>query len=86
MFLWVALQIESLCAAKSDEAIHLALKDLPKSLPETFSRILQKSGELGKHYQTQIFKLVAVAHRPFTTEELRDALSVVPGDAVWNPE
>ncbi|KAL6415570.1 hypothetical protein AUP68_02134 [Ilyonectria robusta] len=86
MFLWVALQIESLCAAKTDEAIRLALKDLPKSLPETFSRILQRSGELGKHYQTQIFKLVAVAHRPLTTEELRDALSVVPGDAVWNPE
>ncbi|KAH7011275.1 hypothetical protein EDB80DRAFT_711484 [Ilyonectria destructans] len=86
MFLWVALQIESLCAAKTDEAIHLALKDLPKSLPETFSRILQRSGELGKHYQRQIFKLVAVAHRPLTTEELREALSVVPGDAVWNPE
>ncbi|KAH7125030.1 hypothetical protein B0J13DRAFT_414320, partial [Dactylonectria estremocensis] len=85
MFLWVALQIESLCAAKTDEAIRLALKDLPKDLPETFSRILQRSGELGKDYQTRIFQLVTVAHRPLTTEELREALSVVPGDAVWNP-
>ncbi|KAH6874161.1 hypothetical protein B0T10DRAFT_587963, partial [Thelonectria olida] len=85
MFLWVALQIESLCGANTDEAIRLALKDLPKDLPETFSRILQRSGELGKHCQTRIFELVAVAHRPLTTEELREALSVVPGDAVWNP-
>ncbi|KAH7124731.1 hypothetical protein EDB81DRAFT_911957, partial [Dactylonectria macrodidyma] len=85
MFLWVALQIESICAAKTDEAIHLALKDLPKDLPETFSRILQRSGELGKDYQTRIFQLVTVAHRPLTTEELREALSVVPGNAVWSP-
>lgn len=85
MFLWVALQIESLCTAKTDEDIRLALKDLPKDLPETFSRIMQKSGELGKHYQTRVFELVAVAHRPLTTDELREALSVVPGDAVWRP-
>ncbi|RYP45799.1 hypothetical protein DL768_007918 [Monosporascus sp. mg162] len=85
MFLWVALQIESLCAAKTDEAIRQALADLPKDLPETFSRILQRSGEGGKHYQTRTFELVTVAQRPLTTEELRESLSVVPGDAVWNP-
>ncbi|RYP15273.1 hypothetical protein DL767_010342 [Monosporascus sp. MG133] len=85
MFLWVALQIESLCAAKTDEAIRQALADLPKDLPETFSRILQRSGESGKHYQMRTFELVTAAHRPLTTEELRESLSVVPGHAVWNP-
>ncbi|KAK3940766.1 hypothetical protein QBC46DRAFT_341278 [Diplogelasinospora grovesii] len=85
MFLWVALQIESLCSAKTDEAIRQALADLPKNLSETFSRILQRSAKLGKNFQTRIFELVTVAHRPLTTEELREALSVVPGDAVWNP-
>ncbi|RYP71635.1 hypothetical protein DL770_008092 [Monosporascus sp. CRB-9-2] len=85
MFLWVALQIESLCAAKTDEAIRQALADLPKDLPETFSRILQRSGESGKRYQMRTFELVTVAHRPLTTEELRESLSVVTGDAVWNP-
>ncbi|RYP71282.1 hypothetical protein DL769_004719 [Monosporascus sp. CRB-8-3] len=85
MFLWVALQIESLCAAKTDEAIRQALADLPKDLPETFSRVLQRSGESGKQYQMRTFELVTVAHRPLTTEELRESLSVVPGDAVWNP-
>ncbi|RYO84634.1 hypothetical protein DL766_005642 [Monosporascus sp. MC13-8B] len=85
MFLWVALQIESLCAAKTDEALRQALTDLPKDLPETFSRILRRSGELGTNYQTRTFELVTAAHRPLTTEELREALSVVPGDANWNP-
>lgn len=41
MFLWVSLQIESLCASKTDEAIRKALADLPKDLPETFTRIIR---------------------------------------------
>ncbi|KAK1772738.1 ankyrin repeat-containing domain protein [Phialemonium atrogriseum] len=85
MFLWVVLQIESLCAAKTDEAIRHALAELPKDLPETYSRILQRSAHLGKQYQTRILELVTVARRPLTTEELREALSVVLGDTEWNP-
>ncbi|KAH8657186.1 hypothetical protein BGZ60DRAFT_383986, partial [Tricladium varicosporioides] len=85
MFLWVALQIKSLCAEKTDEAIRQALADLPKDLSETFSRILLRSQDLGKSYQRQILELVTAAQRPLTTEELREALSVIPGDTTWNP-
>jgi ankyrin repeat domain-containing protein 50 len=85
MFLWVALQIKSLCAMKTDDDIRDALADLPKDLLETFSRILRRSGGWGGPYQRRILELVTVARRPLTTEELREALSVVPGDAVWNP-
>lgn len=85
MFLWVALQIESLCAMETDEAISRALKDLPKGLSETFERILQRSRRLGHSYQKSILELVTVAQRPLTLEELREALSVAPGDSKWNP-
>jgi hypothetical protein len=85
MFLWVALQIKSLCAMETDDAIRQALADLPKDLSETFSRILRRSEGLGNHYQRLILELVIVAHRPLTTEELREALSVAPGNAIWNP-
>ena len=85
MFLWVALQIKSLCAMKTDDDIRDALADLPKDLLETFSRILRRLEGLGGPYQRRILELVTVARRPLTTEELREALSVVPGDAVWNP-
>jgi ankyrin repeat domain-containing protein 50 len=85
MFLWVALQIESLCAMKTDDAICQALADLPKDLSEMFSRILRRSEGLGKPYQRLILELITVAHHPLTMEELREALSVVPSDAVWNP-
>ncbi|EJT73989.1 hypothetical protein GGTG_07839 [Gaeumannomyces tritici R3-111a-1] len=85
MFLWVALQLESLCAAKTDQAIRRALADLPKDLPSTFSRILQKSEALGKDYQQKTLELVTAARRPLTTDELREALSVTPGNTDWNP-
>ena len=85
MFLWTALQIESLCFMKTDNAIRQALRDLPKDLSETFSRILHRSRGLGVPYQKRILELVTAAQRPLTAEELREAISVVPGDAIWNP-
>jgi ankyrin repeat protein len=86
MFLWVALQIQSLCSMETDQAIRDALADLPEDLSETFTRILRKS-RLGKSglYQTRILQFVAVAFRLLTTDELREALSVVPGNTEWNP-
>ena len=85
MFLWVALQIQSLCTMRTDLAIRDALADLPRNLSETFSRILRKSAESGKSYQSRILQLTTAADRPLTVGELREALSVIPGDAVWNP-
>jgi ankyrin repeat domain-containing protein 50 len=70
---------------KTDDAIRQALADLPKDLLETFSCILQRLEGLGKPYQRLILELVTVAYCPLTTEELREALSVVLGNAVWNP-
>ncbi|RKK82859.1 hypothetical protein BFJ68_g16400 [Fusarium oxysporum] len=85
MFLWVVLQINSLCQAKTDESIRRVLADLPRDLPETFSRILKQSAALGKEDQRRALELITVACRPLTTDELREALGVVPGDPDWNP-
>ncbi|KAF2467808.1 uncharacterized protein BDR25DRAFT_291179 [Lindgomyces ingoldianus] len=85
MFLWVALQIRTLSAIKTDQGIRNALATLPKDLPETYSRILRRSEGPGDSYQILILQLIMAASRPLTTDEFREALSVVPGDAVWNP-
>ncbi|RYC78041.1 hypothetical protein BFJ63_vAg19085 [Fusarium oxysporum f. sp. narcissi] len=85
MFLWVVLQINSLCLAKTDESIRHALADLPRDLPGTFSRILEQSAALGKEDQRRILELITAACRPLATDELREALSVVPGGSDWNP-
>ncbi|RDW75101.1 hypothetical protein BP6252_06243 [Coleophoma cylindrospora] len=85
MFLWVALQIKSLCAMKTDESIRQALVDLPKDLTETFLRILARAEIAGQSYQRRILELVTVAQRPLHVNELREAISVVPGNTTWDP-
>ncbi|XP_014553664.1 hypothetical protein COCVIDRAFT_40310 [Bipolaris victoriae FI3] len=90
MFLWVALQIQTLCGMKTDHAIREALADLPKDLSETFARILRKSVKSGNSgnsdlaLQTKTLQFVLAAYQPLTTEELREALSVTPGDTTWD--
>lgn len=85
-FLRLALQIECICAEKTDESIRQALDDLPKDLSASFVRILQKAKQKGRCYQKDILKIVVGAYRPLQAAELRDALSVTPGDASWYPE
>lgn len=85
MFLWAALQIQSLCDMTTDQAIRQALADLPKDLSETFSRILQRARKADHFLQAKTLHIVLAAYRPLTTDELREALSVTPGDATWNP-
>ena len=82
MFLWVALQIKALCLQQTDADIRNAIANLPSDLSAIYQLILCKSEPL--KYQTSILGLVMTARRPLTTEELREALSVTPGQTVWD--
>ena len=84
MFLWVYLQIVSLCSMESNHAIRQALQDLPKGLSETYARLL--AGSAISRYRKALFELVTVAVRPLNVTELCDALSVEPGNTIYNPE
>ncbi|KAL8753875.1 MAG: hypothetical protein Q9199_004740 [Rusavskia elegans] len=72
---------------KSDRQIIDTLNHLPRDLPETFGRILANFTEpedvaIGK----QIFRWLAVAKRPLTVHELREAIAIEPLQDVWKPE
>ena len=87
MFLWVYLQLETICAQRSDEEILQCLLALPRDLPDTFDRLLRKVRLLGcenTKYCQKIFKLVVAALRPLSVLELREALSIKPGDLDWS--
>lgn len=88
MFLWVALQIKVLCAMQTDRELREAPRNLPCDLKETYERILREERASGKHlrpeYQKCIFALTVAAWRPLTLSELREALSVTPGDVTWD--
>lgn len=83
-FLWVALQIRSLCEEESDEAIRCAIEDLPEDLNAMFERVLSRSRKGRREYQGTILKLVSAAHRPLTLDELREAISITPHDLEWH--
>ncbi|KAJ6102902.1 hypothetical protein N7486_005329 [Penicillium sp. IBT 16267x] len=85
MFLWVALQIETLCTMKTDYELRQALQDFPRDLAGTFSRILQRLEWQEPSQQGAILKLIISAQRPLTVFELQEALSVIPGDTEWDP-
>ncbi|KAI4638062.1 hypothetical protein J4E93_010530 [Alternaria ventricosa] len=84
MFLWVALQIQSLCMMQTDHDIRRALVNLPKDLPEIYSQILQQANCLNQALRSNIFKLILAARRPLTRLEMREALSVIPGNTAWD--
>lgn len=87
-FLWVAFQLDSICAALTDEAILAALERLPKDLPETFDRVLCKLYEEKSSdpvLARKIFALISTAQRPLTVAEIREAIGITPGEIAWDP-
>jgi hypothetical protein len=66
----------------TDEDILNILNNLPKSLPETFEAALKRIPD--RRYEKSIVKLVVAAEEPLTLDELRVALSVVPGNLDWH--
>lgn len=74
----MVLQIDSICNEETDNGILTALRNLPRDLPEVYDRILQKNSR--STYTKKLLQLVSVAYRPLTLWELREALSITPGD------
>ncbi|KAF5637893.1 heterokaryon incompatibility protein het-E-1 [Fusarium sp. NRRL 52700] len=87
MFLWVALQLDSICSEMSDSAIREAIRNLPRDLTQTYERnLLKSSSSDSKGYHITIFKLIVGAREPLTKEQLREAASVKTGQTIWSPQ
>ena len=87
--MWARLQIEDICSQRTDAAILGTLKNLPKGLPNTFNRILQKLSSTQVNSDIQLcrslFQVISGARRPLTLEELQEALSVDPESLTLDP-
>lgn len=86
-FLWVAFQIDLICALNTDCEIINSLRDLLKGLPETCRRILHRLQHLtfaDPSLGRKIFEIVAAAQRRSTLDELGEAISITPGDTSWD--
>lgn len=89
MFLWAELQISALCWTSSDREIRRALQSLPKTLAETFERVLERAashGLAGHDNQRKILSHMVAAARPLTKDEMGDMLGITPFDLIWSPD
>ncbi|KAH7125709.1 ankyrin repeat-containing domain protein [Dendryphion nanum] len=81
MFLWVNLQLDNLCRvskARMDQEVESALARLPKGLPKTYVRILERIEEQPSYMKALALNCLAwmiYAQRPLTTRELQYALA-----------
>ncbi|KAF3808773.1 hypothetical protein GCG54_00010964 [Colletotrichum gloeosporioides] len=86
MFLWVTFLLDEICAQTCDDDITDAVERLPKTLTETLSRALRRIIKQGKAgIANKAFQWIAIAKRPLTLDELREAISMKVGQPSSNP-
>ncbi|KAI1560042.1 Ankyrin repeat protein [Pyrenophora tritici-repentis] len=84
MFLWVNLQLDSLCQAskaQKDRVVEAALEALPQGLLDTYVRILERIEAQSPYMRDLALKCLAwtvYARRPLSTRELQLALAINP--------
>jgi len=79
-FLWVSLQVDELCEQVCDEDIRKTITNLPKTLEETFIRVLRRiSSRSHKSLAEKAFLWIAAAARPLCLEEMREAIAIEIG-------
>ncbi len=83
-FLWVALQLQEICAQTCDQDIRSTIKSLPKDLSEAYERILSRVLRSGKaNIAQKVYRWIAAVQRPLNLEELREAIAIEPCQAFF---
>ncbi|EMD33442.1 hypothetical protein CERSUDRAFT_126170 [Gelatoporia subvermispora B] len=75
MFRWVFCQLEMLRGCHP-ATIRKVLDDLPKTLDETYRRVLQTLDTPGWEYTHRLFECLIVCARPLRVDELADVLAI----------
>ncbi|KAF4834499.1 Ankyrin-1 [Colletotrichum tropicale] len=76
MFRWAACQLGSLARCIDHHTLLKELSSLPRDLDETYHRMIRDIPEENKSNATTVLRFLAFSDRPFTVEELADALAV----------
>ncbi|GAB7358286.1 hypothetical protein MBLNU230_g2360t1 [Neophaeotheca triangularis] len=80
MFRWAACQMDSLAQCFTVGKVRRALQDLPKTLDDTYARILRSIEKAGQADDAiVILRWLAYAERPLTAKELLEVTGIVLG-------
>ncbi|KAJ5632891.1 hypothetical protein N7490_009230 [Penicillium lividum] len=76
MFRWAACQLDVLQDCINIELLEKSLKSLPKTLEETYGRILAGISESHKEYAVRLLQFLTYSRRPLTIEEAVDVMAI----------
>src|SRR5271170_3834860 len=85
-FRWATCQLDALENCLEYRTLQNALASLPKTLDETYSRILHSIPSEYKQNAIRILQFLTYSERPLSIEEAVDAIAVgTEGDPYFNP-
>ncbi|KAL2819101.1 purine and uridine phosphorylase [Aspergillus granulosus] len=86
MFRWAACQLDILQDCLDLRMLRKSLRSLPKTLEETYARILAGISESYQPYAIRLLQFLTYSERPLTVREAVDAIAVDPsGDPPFDP-
>ncbi|KAH8195216.1 hypothetical protein TruAng_010616 [Truncatella angustata] len=80
MFRWVSCQLDALEECLEQRSLLKALEDLPRTLDETYERILANIPSAHKHYTIRILQFLTYSEKPLRLDEAVDAIAVDIGE------
>ncbi|KAH6662712.1 ankyrin repeat-containing domain protein [Halenospora varia] len=86
MFRWVACQLEVLRKCLKVDALRKALKSLPKTLDETYARILDSIDEQYSQDAFQVLQWLVYSARPLRIEEVAEVVAIDIKQSRFDPE
>ncbi|KAL5328216.1 hypothetical protein ACEPPN_001712 [Leptodophora sp. 'Broadleaf-Isolate-01'] len=86
MFRWVVCQLEVLRKCLKVDALRKALKSLPKTLDETYARILLSINEDYRQDAFRILQWLVYSARPLRIEEMVEVIAIDTEQSRFNPE
>ena len=86
MFRWAVCQLDSLKTCLNLAELRKALATLPRTLDETYGRILCNIDEDHQEYALKIFRWLAYSARPLRLKEIADAVAInIGGSSRFDP-
>ncbi|KAI0446128.1 ankyrin repeat protein [Xylaria telfairii] len=86
MFRWASCQLDDLERCIGPGEVRMALANLPKTMGETYSRIIRNIPSEYKRTATRILQFLTFSERPLTIEEAVDAITVDTDSQLFDPE
>ncbi|KAH6646793.1 hypothetical protein BKA67DRAFT_611497, partial [Truncatella angustata] len=80
MFRWVSCQLDALEECLEQKSLLKALEDLPRTLDETYERILANIPSAHKYYTIRILQFLTYSETPLRLDEAVDAIAVDIGE------